>query len=60
MPGINISTTEFLSKVAYSAEEHARHLLMYFGEVKDEPELKCSFRTDCIKRKKRIKIIKLR
>jgi hypothetical protein len=55
MPGINISTTEFVSKVAYSAKEHAKHLLIYFGEVKNEPELKCSFRTDCIKRKRRIK-----
>ncbi|CAF3504894.1 unnamed protein product [Rotaria sp. Silwood1] len=48
MPGINISKTEFLSKVAYSAEEHARHLLINFGEVNEEPELRCPFRTDCI------------
>ncbi len=54
MPGINVTTSEFLAKVAYSAEEHARHLLMYFGEVKDEPELRCSFRTDCIQRKNRV------
>ncbi|CAF4262555.1 unnamed protein product, partial [Rotaria sordida] len=60
MPGINISTTEFLSKVSYSAEEHARHLLMYFGEVKQEPELRCPFRTDCILRKKRVKTMILR
>lgn len=57
MPGINMSTNEFLSKVAYSAEAHARHLLIYFGEVKDEPELRCSFRTDCIIRKQIVKII---
>jgi hypothetical protein len=50
MPGINLSTREFLAKVAYSAKEHARHLLMYFGEVNKEPELRCSFRTDCIER----------
>jgi hypothetical protein len=52
MPGINLSTGEFLSKVAYSAEEHARHLLMYFGEVNQEPQLRCSFRMDCIERKR--------
>ncbi|CAF0765619.1 unnamed protein product [Didymodactylos carnosus] len=60
MPGINSSTTEFISKVAYLAKEHARHLLMYFGEVKDEPELRCPFRTDCIKRKRRVNKTKLR
>lgn len=57
MPGINATTTEFLSKVAYSAKEHARQLLLYFGEVKDEPEIRCSFRTDCIQRKTKIKKI---
>jgi hypothetical protein len=51
MPGINVTTPEFLSKVAHSAKEHVQQLLLYFGEVKDEPELKCSFRTDCIQRK---------
>jgi hypothetical protein len=60
MPGINVSTTEFLSKVAYSAEEHARHLLLYFGEAKNEPELRCSFRTDCITRKGKTMKINLR
>ncbi|CAF1163477.1 unnamed protein product [Rotaria sordida] len=27
MPGINLTKTEFISKVIYSSEEHARHLL---------------------------------
>ncbi|UJR29429.1 hypothetical protein I4U23_010641 [Adineta vaga] len=54
MPGINASTIEFFSKVIYSAEEHTRYLLMHFGEIKNEPELKCSFRTDCIQRKRRV------
>ncbi|CAF0846663.1 unnamed protein product [Adineta steineri] len=60
MPGINISTVEFFSKVSFSAKEHLKHLLMHMGEIKDEPELKCSFRTDCIKRKRRVKRIKPR
>jgi hypothetical protein len=51
MPGINETTAEFLSKVIYSAKEHARHLLLNFSEVKDESELRCSSRTDCIQRK---------
>ncbi|CAF3581250.1 unnamed protein product [Rotaria sp. Silwood1] len=60
MPGINISKTEFLSKVAYSAEEHARHLLINFGEVNEEPELRCPFRTDCIIGRRKVKRTKLR
>jgi hypothetical protein len=60
MPGINETTAEFLSKVIYFAKEHARHLLLNFGEVKDESELRCSFRTDCIQGKNRISINELR
>lgn len=60
MPGINLTRIEFLSKVAYSAEEHMRHLLMYFGERKDEPELRCAFRRDCIRRKIPIKHFQIR
>ncbi|CAF1265887.1 unnamed protein product [Adineta ricciae] len=60
MPGIDTPTTEFLSKVLYSAEEHARQLLMHFGEIKDEPELRCVFRMDCLTRKKRVKQMRLR
>jgi hypothetical protein len=60
MPRINETTAEFLSKVIYSAKEHARHLLLNFSEVKDESELQCSFRTDCIQGKNRISINELR
>ena len=60
MPGINVTTLEFLSKVAYSAEEHSRHLLMYFGERKTEPELRCAFRRDCIERKTQMKKVHVR
>jgi hypothetical protein len=55
MPGIIESTTAFLSKVAHSAEEHARHLLLHFGEAVEEPQLKCSFRNDCKIRKRKVK-----
>ena len=60
MPGINETIAEFIFKVSYSAKEHARRLLLNFGEAKDEPELRSSFRTDCIQRKQRINKIKFR
>jgi hypothetical protein len=60
MPGINETTINFLSKVAFSAKEHARQLLLYSGEAKGEPELRCPFRTDCVKKKRRVRKTKLR
>ena len=56
MPGINATMKNFLKRATYSATEHAKQLFIYSGQAKEEPELKCSFRTDCRPRKRSLKI----
>ena len=60
MPGINLTMTQFLIKVSYSAKQHVKHLLLHHKQIRNEPQLKCSFRTDCIQTKNIVQQIVLK
>ena len=60
MPGITIGVNDFLKQFLSIVAKNARVMLEYEDKVADEPELRCVFRTDCIRSVRQVKEMKRR